>query len=50
MKSGFFGLLAATLAIILTGFAYGQTSPETVKSKFDAELAQAVGAAFSFFR
>jgi uncharacterized protein YciI len=44
MKSRFFALLAATLFAILCGPVLAQTVTETVKPKFDAELAKALGA------
>ena len=44
MKAKFPVIAAGVIALLLSGFAHGQTSTETSKPKFDAELAQAVGA------
>lgn len=44
MKAKFPVIAAGVIALLLSGFAQGQTSTETSKPKFDAELAQAVGA------
>ena len=44
MRSRFGMSLIVSVALSFTTYAHGQTSTETVKPKFDAELAKSVGA------